>query len=65
MIEKDEKQSVSCSEDIGAKKVRRIAAVIYIIVMIFVVGGSWVNQQNIENEEDEHSEFMEFTMPEQ
>lgn len=29
----------------GSKKVKNIAAVIYLLVMIFVVGGSYLHQQ--------------------
>ncbi len=32
------------NQDDGSKRVKRIAAVLYLLVMAFVVGGSYVNQ---------------------
>jgi hypothetical protein len=31
--------------DDGSKKVKNIAAVVYLAVLIFIVGGSYINQQ--------------------
>lgn len=33
------------NHDDGSKRVKNIAAVLYLLVMIFVVGGSYLNQQ--------------------
>ena len=32
--------------DDGSKRVKNIAAVLYLLVLIFLVGGSYLNQQN-------------------
>lgn len=32
------------THDDGSKKVKRIAAVLYLLIMAFVVGGSYLNQ---------------------
>ncbi|QPK64623.1 hypothetical protein IVG45_06615 [Methylomonas sp. LL1] len=33
------------NHDDGSKKVKNIAAVLYLLAMIFIVGGSYLNQQ--------------------
>ena len=36
------------THDDGSKRVKRIAAVIYLLIMAFVVGGSYINQHYVE-----------------
>jgi hypothetical protein len=31
--------------DDGSKKVKNIAAIVYLLVLIFLIGGSYINQQ--------------------
>lgn len=33
------------SSDVGSKKVKNIAAIVYLLVLVFLVGGSYWNQQ--------------------
>jgi hypothetical protein len=35
------------------KKIKRIAAVVYVLVMIFIVGGSYLNQTRTEADKEE------------
>ncbi len=35
------------NQDETAKKARRIAAIIYILVLAFIVGGSWFHQNRL------------------
>jgi hypothetical protein len=34
--------------DDGSRKVKNIAAILYLVVLVFLVGGSYINQQNHE-----------------
>ncbi len=48
--------------DPAAKKVRYISSIIYLLVLTFIVGGSYINQQTtpkIDNAEEE----INWTMP--
>jgi len=49
-------------QDAGVKKAKRIASIIYIVVMTFIVGGSWLHQQqaSVEIDEGEIIEFNKF-----
>jgi len=43
-----------------AKKVKRIAAILYILLMAFIVGGSLLNQQKTESTQPESSPINPF-----
>lgn len=45
MFTKQEGNMPNQNRDDGSKRVKNIAAVLYLLVMIFVVGGSYINQQ--------------------
>ncbi len=45
--------------DENEKKVRRIAAIIYLLVMAFLVGGTLIHQRSLEKESPEASGFSE------
>jgi hypothetical protein len=44
MFNQEETDMTNLNQDDGSKRVKRIAAVLYLLVMAFVVGGSYVNQ---------------------
>ncbi len=52
MNAKDKKQIRTDFQDAGVKKAKRIASIIYIMVMTFIVAGSWLHQQQTATEMD-------------
>ncbi len=50
------------TQEAGVKKAKRIASIIYIIAMTFIVGSSWLHQQqaSVEIDEEETIEFNKF-----
>ena len=51
---------MSNTEITKAKKVKRIAAILYILLMAFIVGGSLLNQQKTESTQPESSPINPF-----
>ncbi len=41
------------------KRVRRIAAIIYLLVIAFLVGGTLIHQRSLENQSPEVNEILE------
>ncbi len=47
-------------QDAGVKKAKRIASIIYIIVLTFIVGGSWLHQKKQLDGQSDAVEVIEF-----
>lgn len=60
MSDKNKTQITHDFQDAGVKKAKRIASVIYILVLTFIVGGSWLHQQQQASEETDELEVVEF-----
>ena len=63
MSNKNKSQINHDFQNAGVKKAKRITSIIYIIVLMFIVGGSWMHQQRQAAVETDEFEVIEFSKP--